>query len=521
MVLLPDRVHKPTALTDPLDPRSATYQLASGVAIYGGFAGTESEREQRDWVEHETVLSGDIGVVEDSSDNAYHVVTGSGTDETAVLDGFTITGGRAAGAGPLGRGGGLYTEAGSPVLSNITFSANWAEWAGSGMYNITGDPRLVNAVFDGNTGGVMSVGGGLSSVDGSPVLINVAFQNNYAYGSGGMQVVGGSATLIDVVFRENRAGFDGGGMTVQSSNSKLQSVIFQGNSSDLEAGGLFNRESNPSLTNVVFSGNWAPQGGAMSNMASNPSLSNVAFSGNGAGTGGGMYNRNGSTITLGNCILWGNSAYMTGNQIYNADTSTAIIGYSDIEGSGGSGSGWDGALGTDGGGNIDVDPLFVDASADDLHLQASSPAIDAGDNSAVPPEVTTDLDGNPRIVNGIVDMGAYEYQAASTIEASIDIKPPSPANRLNLESKGMVRVAILTTGDLDATEVDPETVLFADTPASKWEEKDVDSDGALDLLLSFPIQELNLDFTSEEATLEGFTYGGEAFSGTDLVSIVE
>ncbi|GAF82001.1 unnamed protein product, partial [marine sediment metagenome] len=60
-------------------------------------------------------------------------------------------------------------------------------------------------------------------------------------------------------------------------------------------------------------------------------------------------------------------------------------------------------------GNIDADPCFVDPDSNDFHLLAYSPCIDAGDNNAVPPEVTTDLGGNPRIINGIVDMGAYEY----------------------------------------------------------------------------------------------------------------
>ncbi len=71
-------------------------------------------------------------------------------------------------------------------------------------------------------------------------------------------------------------------------------------------------------------------------------------------------------------------------------------------------------------GNIDADPLFVDPDNGDYRLQAGSPCIDAGDNTAVPEDLTTDLDGNPRFLeipetpdtgNGtlpIVDMGAYE-----------------------------------------------------------------------------------------------------------------
>ncbi|MEJ2705243.1 MAG: hypothetical protein P8Z79_22610, partial [Sedimentisphaerales bacterium] len=87
---------------------TATFQLKSGVGIYGGFVGTEVSRPERDPATNLTVLSGDLRgndqeVFDPSdlvseptrSDNSYHVVTGTGADETAVLDGFVITGGNA------------------------------------------------------------------------------------------------------------------------------------------------------------------------------------------------------------------------------------------------------------------------------------------------------------------------------------------------------------------------------------------------------------------------------------------
>ncbi|NIV28739.1 MAG: hypothetical protein GWN58_04235, partial [Anaerolineae bacterium] len=80
------------------DPRTITFQLESGVEIYGGFDGTETQREERDWESHPTILSGDLdqdGILDDG--NAYHVVSVSSAsvDETSILDGFTITGGNA------------------------------------------------------------------------------------------------------------------------------------------------------------------------------------------------------------------------------------------------------------------------------------------------------------------------------------------------------------------------------------------------------------------------------------------
>jgi hypothetical protein len=181
---------------------------------------------------------------------------------------------------------------------------------------------------------------------------------------------------------------------------------------------MYNQQSTPTLTNVTFSGNSASSGGGMLNYYSNSSkLVNVTFSGNTAQLGGGMYNSNSSSPALRNVIMWGDTA-TSGREIYNS-SSTPSIAYSDIQGCGGSGGGWGSACGTDDGHNIDADPRFEDADGadnnpgtadDNLRLQLTSPAIDAGNNAVVPSGVTTDLDGNPRIVNGVVDMGAYEVQ---------------------------------------------------------------------------------------------------------------
>ena len=87
--------YKPTSGTD----RKISFQLRSGVALYGGFAGAETKRDQRDFSRNVTVLSGDIGKADDNSDNSYHVVIGA---DDATMDGFTITGGSARPPGPPG-----------------------------------------------------------------------------------------------------------------------------------------------------------------------------------------------------------------------------------------------------------------------------------------------------------------------------------------------------------------------------------------------------------------------------------
>jgi hypothetical protein len=107
------------------------------------------------------------------------------------------------------------------------------------------------------------------------------------------------------------------------------------------------------------------------------------------------------------------------------------------------------------------------------------------------------------------------------IEVDIDIKPGSDPNSMNLGSKGMVPVAVLTTDDFDASDVDPVTVEFAGTSPLRWAMEDVDGDGDMDLLFHFKTQELDLDESSNEATLTGATFGGQPIQGTDTVNIVK
>ena len=106
------------------------------------------------------------------------------------------------------------------------------------------------------------------------------------------------------------------------------------------------------------------------------------------------------------------------------------------------------------------------------------------------------------------------------IQASIDIKPGSDPNSINLKSKGVVPVAVLTTDDFDASTIDPVTVTFAGASPLRWALEDVDNDGDMDMLFHFKTQELNLGNNSTEATLDGNTSSGWPIIGTDTVNIV-
>ncbi len=104
----------------------------------------------------------------------------------------------------------------------------------------------------------------------------------------------------------------------------------------------------------------------------------------------------------------------------------------------------------------------------------------------------------------------------------IDIKPGSFPNSINLKSKGVVPVAILTTDEFDALAVDPTTVAFGPgaVPACDGHVEDMDGDGDLDLVLHFEIQESGLAFGDTDATLTGETFDGIPIEGTDSVKIV-
>jgi hypothetical protein len=412
--------YKPTSGAD----RTATFQLVSGVAVYGGFAGTENLLTQRKPTTNITILSGDIGVSGTNSDNSYHIVTGSSTDVTAMLDGFTITDGNANAPSitlKQDRGGGIFNNAGSPTLVNIQITGNAANNYGGGIYNENSSkPSLSNVTIENNNAGR---GGGMhNTYSSSPVLSNVIFRNNQAvldygggiYNNGGNQTLtnvvfdgnsanqsgggvynegGSSPTLIDVTFNNNTAKNGGGLYNEISSSPSLTNVTFSNNSAIAVGGGMYTTGGSPSITNTTFHSNSASWGGGLAIFGSLPTLTNTTFSENVASSGGGgVYNSDSNTI-IRNSILWGN----TGGQIGIASGAPTITnsvvqgGYSE------SNISTDPKLGTLGnyGGSTKTIPLLIGSSA-----------IDAGNDATC---ATADQRGVTRPQRGACDIGAYEY----------------------------------------------------------------------------------------------------------------
>ncbi len=209
----------PSRRLNATHPRSATFSLVNGVALYGGFAGGEVNRDDRNHRAHVTVLSGDHygndgPAFEGNAENSYHVVMAAGVDETTILDGFTITGGNADGtiSTTYGYGGGIYCITGDSqpaklTIVNCTLVGNSARHGG-GINSNSSDPTLINCRVIGNT--VEYSGGGARFYHGWPTLINSVFSGNSS-GSYGGGIYVGDATLVNCsVFGNVSAGFGGG-----------------------------------------------------------------------------------------------------------------------------------------------------------------------------------------------------------------------------------------------------------------------------------------------------------------------
>jgi predicted outer membrane repeat protein len=323
-------IYKPTSTAD----RTISFTLKNGVAVFGGFLGTETARAQRDHENNLTVLSGDIGVDGDNSDNSYHVVVGSETNNSARLDGFTITAGNADDNlpfSPEGQGGGMYSDLGSPIVSNVIFTDNSAKFGGGmfhggelGFEELISYPILTNVIFQNNSA---TEGGGFFSENYvHATLADVTFDGNTASRAGaGMQDRLGTLHLTNVVFENNVSQGAAGGIQILSLDASLTNVTFSGNSA-VFGGGVINANLNPQLTNVTFSNNTAETGGAMWNAHASPMLTDVVFSGNTAvDYGGGMYNEDGSNPVLTN-VMFDNNSAGSGSGVFNAGSSPTLLG---------------------------------------------------------------------------------------------------------------------------------------------------------------------------------------------------
>ncbi|UCG50244.1 MAG: right-handed parallel beta-helix repeat-containing protein, partial [Phycisphaerales bacterium] len=374
----------------------------------------------------------------------------SGEGSSCVLDGFTITGGQGEYGGGIycadssptitncvivdnttnrwTEGGGIYCTGSSPTIEDCTISDNWPTGNGGGVCCYwDSNPSIINCRIANNRITGSQRGGGIFCSRSAPTVVGCVISGNTYCG-----ITGGEPTVRDCVIRNN-----GGGGGVMSAGGLITGCTIEGNTDHglwecsgaivncvisnnqgYEDGAGVARCTGP-IDNCLIIGNMAAtaSGGGIDITASSSAITNCIITGNWASRrGGGIYGWFGSNATVRNCIVWNNrlADEREMNEIvlvYDPGRPcTLTVSYSDVEG---------GLAGTRveegseliwGPGNIEADPLFVDPAWGDYHLPVYSPCTDAGDPDFVAEPGATDIEGEPRVVNGRVDIGAYEFQ---------------------------------------------------------------------------------------------------------------
>ena len=312
-----------------------TVRLREGVSVYGGFSGRELTRDERDWRGRPTVLHGGDGL---GVDEVYHVVSAEDVT-TAVLDGFTITGGNAR--DPSNEGGGIALVNAPVTLRNLLVAGNRASYGG-GLVVSSSSPTITGCRFVDNV--VTNLGGG-AHVTGSashPLFEGCLFSGNRATGGAGLSSDYCSITLRRCALAGGRANA-GGGLYLNTSSSGARLI-----------------ESCELLGNVAGSGGGV---GSYSDWGVNPPQAPTLISStvtlNSASSGGGLYGIQVSSgyysAVVRNSILWGNQAANGADARASSSPSQFVFTYSDV----GDVSGFTQPASP----NISADPLFVPVSA--------------------------------------------------------------------------------------------------------------------------------------------------------------
>lgn len=356
-----DGTYKPSST----GTRTSVFQLKNGVEIYGGFSGGEATLDARPSIGTSvSLLLGDLLENDGSNlrnDNSYHLISGTGSNSTAVIDGFTVRGGNANGSGNNNKGGGII------CLSNA-----------------------------------------------SPTVRNCRFEDNRCTFGGGAGYVNGSPSFTDCEFINNIGGSYGGAFDIASSGAiKFDRCLFDGNTAARAGAVEIFSTSGARVTNSVFTGNISTGsggGGALwIGSGSSATVVNCTVVGNQStvnATAGLLVS--GASLTIANNIFFDNAGPGNAQNSANQVSGTSSVTYSIVEG------------GIAGVGNLSTAPTFENAGAGDYRLANGSSGVDAGRNASVPAGILLDKAGNARFwdVQSVVDtgsgaapqvdMGAYE-----------------------------------------------------------------------------------------------------------------
>lgn len=444
-----------------LDPRDASFHLVDGVSIVAAFAGCGAPNpDARDFANDTSYIRGDPLRNDytwgDQSDNSYHVLIADNLSTGLVLDGLYVDAGNAtnpavtdgnigggllargtsqmklidcifqddkASTGPdslVGRGGAVYLRKSSVNFIGTLFRESIGGEAAGGVYLESSAANFIDCTFAGCISSLRG-GGVFNDRQSSITLRDSEFIacSSHAWpemGRGGDLYNAGKCLAIRTKFTGG-AGVDGGAVYNGKSSFSAANCSFTWATAQRNGGGMFNYGSSVTLSNCLFAGCSAESGGGVYSEASKLAVGNCTLTQQTAtvGAAGIELVGNGGGASVRNSILWANSTMgVSGEaeQISVAGTTVLYLDFSDVQG-------LTGALG--GTGNIGLDPLFAAPGLFDFRPTLGSPCIDAGSNSLLLLDFADldgdlvfieptplDLDDTTRVVNGTVDMGAYE-----------------------------------------------------------------------------------------------------------------
>jgi hypothetical protein len=401
---------------------SRSIVLKSGVALYGGFAGQETSREQRDWRANETIL--------DALQRNRVLVIEEGASSDTRVDGVTIQNGNS----PETYGGGIRSPGGAPTIANCVVTGNWAPY--SGGIDSWGPALIVNCVITRNR--CRGAGGGVGLVEGTirdcvvtentadnswgggiycykATVLNNIIRGNWASNDhgGGIGTPGNDTIIANNVIAENTAAHWGGGIYTESWEIPpprpliLNNTIVR-NETDI-GGGIYSRGSEPTIANNVVAGNVATNygGGIYAEFTYNPGellIANNTIVNNAAPDGGGVYTWIAVPAIANNIVAFNDAGGIRG--AYESELAALLpsLCCNCVYGNGA----YDYRGVTPGTGDISLDPLLANPAVGDYHLTANSPCIDAGNDSFVQSD-WVDMDGQPRVIGAAPDIGADEF----------------------------------------------------------------------------------------------------------------
>lgn len=426
-----------------------TFTIAKNISLFGGFSGNEFSLNQRNIANNPTILSGDVGIVGDSTDNTPRVITITGTniDSTCILDGFTVV--RACYRNYAGfdyDNAAIYISTGNqnstPVIRNCTIRDNFGTY-GAGIYVTNSQALIINNFITNN---VAYEGAGIYlDYAGNAKIVSNRITNNKCVGGfthlsgGGIQIQAYCAPYIyGNLIDNNMVGHYGGGICIESNYSAtITNNIISNNRSNTGGGIYIDFTATDIINNLIMSNKATNGGGLYVDYSSSSRSINNTIVDNLADYGAAAYLKDGN-MQITNTIMYSNASKYSTIFVSNNPNRTdwfPKIDYCDIE------NGKQGISISDMSkidsvwrvGNISTIPDFLDTINSNYRLRPTSHCIDSGKIDTTDLKLPTrDVGGATRLIGARVDIGCYEYDSLFMDADSLTVSPGT----INLEGRG-------------------------------------------------------------------------------------